>query len=116
MISNMRLEAAIELVCEWKRSGLSQARFAAEKGIGVRGLEYQVKKVRCHAPEVLMGEDIDLIEFASVPEMEIEQRDIEKPLSDQPVLMIQYPTACLQVTNEIRQDLLKTALEVMKTC
>lgn len=116
MISKERLGEAIELALEWKSSGMTQVKFAAEKGIGVRALEYQIKKVRHHAPEVFSKEEVRKVEFAAVPSIRYDQENEESFMNDQPVLMIQYSGACLQATNQITPALLKTALEVIRTC
>lgn len=114
-----RLEEQIRLVQEWKVSGMTQVDFAAAKGIGLRALEYRIRKVRDLAPESLSDVQLETIEFVPIPTEHIRTSEavhIDSSMTDPPVLMIQTGRAFLQATNQIEPYLLKTALEVMLTC
>ena len=113
------LEASIQLVREWKLSGMTQMEFAKIKGMTERQMEYQVRKVRKQAPEYLDEIVADHIEFAAVPQEHMNcsyhMYDAGET-SDQPALMFQSGAGCLQVTNQIDPYLLKVAMEVMLSC
>lgn len=113
------LEEQIRLVQEWKVSGMTQVDFAAAKGIGLRALEYRIRKIRNLAPEKLADTELETVEFVPVPIECIQTPEgvhIDSGKNGQPVLMIQSGRTCLRATNQIEPYLLKTALEVMLTC
>ena len=118
-IKKQRLEAYVQLAQDWKRSGMTQAEYAREKGMSLETVKYRIRKVRETDPEKLARSVLAEVEFAPIPQ-EITgspERMCEGiTMTDQPVLMIQTGGVCLQTTNQIRPHLLKTALEVMLRC
>lgn len=113
------LEASIQLVQEWKRSGLTQMEFAKTKGMTERQIEYQVSKVRKQAPECLDDYSTDQANFVPVPQEHLSHSGRmydAGEITDQPALMFQSGVSCLQVTNQIDPYLLKVAMEVMLSC
>ena len=113
------LEASIQLVREWKHSGMTQMEFAKIKGMTERQIEYQVRKVRKQAPEYLDEIVADHIEFAPVPQEHLscsnQMYDAWENV-DQHALMFKSGSGCLQATNQIDPYLLKVAMEVMLSC
>ena len=113
------LEASIQLVREWKHSGMTQMEFAKIKGMTERQIEYQVRKVRKLAPEYLDEITTDHVEFAPVPQEHLNcsgRMYDASGIADQPTLMFQSGAGCLQATNQIDPYLLKVAMEVMLSC
>lgn len=114
-----RMEAYIQLAQDWKRSGMTQAEYAKAKGISLEVVKYRIRKVRETDPEKLAISALAEAEFAAVPQELVGSAGRMHegiPMTDHPVLMIQSDGACLQTTNQIRPQLLKTALEVMLRC
>ena len=119
MYKKNNIEESIHLVQEWKASGLSRDKFAALKGMTRDQMKYRIRRVRELAPESLIVSAADKIEFAPVPQ---EHLDCSNRMYDfavitnQPALMFQSGTRCLQATNQIDPHLLKVAMEVMLSC
>lgn len=114
-----RLKEYIKLVQEWESSGMTQADFAAAKGIKLRTFEYRLQRVRKLAPESLTDVELKTVEFVPIPSgyaSPPEPARMDSEMTEQPVLMIQSAGTCLQATNQIDPYLLKTAMEVMLRC
>ena len=119
IMKKSHLEASIQLVREWKLSGMTQVEFAKIKGMTERQVEYQVRKVRKQAPEYLNEIVEDHIEFTPVPQEHLScngRMHDAGEISEQPALMFQSGAGCLQATNQIDPYLLKVAMEVMLSC
>ena len=113
------LKERIQLVQEWKSSGLTQIEFARLKGIEIGDLRNQIRYVRRKAPESLNDFVPERIQFAPVtPDLINVSNSIEQiPFStEHPVLTIQLNTANLYASNQINPSLLKTAIEVVLSC
>ena len=113
------LEASIQLVQEWKLSGLTQVAFAKSKGMTDRQMEYQVRKVRQQSPESLCESALAKVDFVAVPQEYLNSSTMmyeSTEITDQPVMMIRTGAANLQVSNQVDPYLLKTALEVILSC
>ena len=119
MYKKTTIEESIQLIREWKESGLSRDRFAATKGLTRDQMKYQIKKIRKLSPESLVASPAEKVEFAPVPQEHLDHSNRvydAGEITDQPALMFQSGVSCLQVTNQIDPYLLKVAMEVMLSC
>ena len=119
MYKKNTIEESIQIVQEWKASGLARDKFAELKGLTKDQMKYQIRKVRKLSPESLSIAATEKIEFTPVPQEHLHYSnrvyDICE-ITDQPALMFQSSAGSLQVTNQVDPYLLKIAMEVMLSC
>ena len=106
-----RLREWAQMVDAWRASGMKQREFCKRNGIGYDAFKYRKRKVEMHAADLIGAQTNSIV---AVNRDVVMTTQTSKPVSSGCSIEIEIDGARIRATNEVSEEMLRTAIGVLR--